>query len=99
MLWRPNIAETGFPHVFTEDCEYEGYHFEKGTIVTRNSWHLSLNPEEYEDPLAFKPERYLNEHLWDTLEGQVTHGFQAAMISFHNIGVLQDEQMHGGTTK
>jgi cytochrome P450 len=69
MRWRPNISETGFPHVFTEDCEYEGYHFEKGTVVTWNSWHISLSPDEYEDPLEFKPERFLNEHLWDTLEG------------------------------
>ena len=63
------MAETGFPHVFTEDCEFEGYHFEKGTVVTWNSWHITSNPEEYEDPLEFKPERYLDEHLWDTLYG------------------------------
>jgi cytochrome P450 len=69
MRWRPNLSETGFPHAFTEDCEYEGYNFEKGTIVTWNSWHISLNPEEYDEPLKFKPERFLNEHLWDTLEG------------------------------
>jgi cytochrome P450 len=69
LRWRPNMAETGFPHVFTEDCEFEGYHFEKGTVVTWNSWHITSNPEEYEDPLEFKPERYLNEHLWETLYG------------------------------
>ena len=77
LRWRPNMSETGFPHVFTQDCEFEGYHFEKGTVVTWNSWHITSNPEEYEDPLEFKPERYLDEHLWDTLYGH--WGFGAGM--------------------
>jgi cytochrome P450 len=79
MRWRPNITEPGFPHALTEDLEFEGYRFEKGTIFTWNSWHISTASNEYEDPLAFKPERYMNEHVWDTLEGN--WGFGAGMFS------------------
>jgi len=69
LRWRPNNLETGFPHALSEDCEFEGYLLEKGTVVTINAWHIATSPEEYEDPLAFKPERFDNEHLWDTLQG------------------------------
>jgi len=69
LRWRPNIAETGFPHALTEDLEFEGYKMEKGTIFSWNSFHISMSPEEYEDPVAFKPERFMNEHVMDPLEG------------------------------
>jgi cytochrome P450 len=86
MRWRPNIAETGFPHVFTEDCEFEGYHFEKGTVVTWNSWHISTSPKEFEEPLKFKPERYMNEHLWDTLEGNWGFGAGITFLRWYSKG-------------
>ena len=79
MRWRPNNLETGFPHAFSEDCEFEGYLFEKGTVVTINAWHISTSPKEYEDSLAFKPERFDNEHLWDTLQGN--WGFGAGNLN------------------
>lgn len=74
MRWRPNLTAAGLPHVSTEDIEYEGYLFEKGTVFSWNNWHLSLSEKEHEDPLTFKPERFVNEHLWDTLEGQWSFG-------------------------
>lgn len=69
LRWRPNLTEIGNAHLAIEDFEFEGYRFEKGTIFSWNSWHISLNSQEYEDPLMFKPERYMNEHVWDPLEG------------------------------
>jgi cytochrome P450 len=70
LRWRPNLAEPGFPHALTEDLEFEGYKFEKGTIFTWNSWHISTASEEYDEPLRFKPERFMNGHVFDTLQGQ-----------------------------
>jgi len=70
MRWRPNLTESGFPHELTEDMEFEGYHFKKGTLFSWNSWHITMNPEEYENPAAFVPERYLDEHVFDALQGQ-----------------------------
>jgi len=74
LRWRPNIAETGFPHMSTEDFEFDGYKFEKGTVFSWNGWNLSLSPEEYEDPLEFKPERFMDEHVYDTLQGHFGFG-------------------------
>jgi hypothetical protein len=70
MRWRPNLSEAGFPHALTEDMEFEGYHFQKGTVFSWNSYHITMNPDEYENPAAFVPERYINEHVYDVLEGQ-----------------------------
>ena len=54
---------------FRKDDEYEGYFFEKGTIFTTNSWANHLDSREHEDPYTFYPDRYLDEHLWDVLQG------------------------------
>jgi len=70
MRWRPNLAEAGVPHGLTEDMEFEGYHFQKGTVFSWNAWHIALSPDEYENPERFIPERYMNEHVYDVLEGQ-----------------------------
>jgi cytochrome P450 len=55
-------------------------------VFSWNNWHLSLSETEHEDPLAFKPERYLGEHLWDTLEGQWSFG--AGMIALYLMGLM-----------
>jgi cytochrome P450 len=79
LRWRPNLSEAGFPHMLTEDLEFEGYHLKKGTVITWNSWRISTNPQEFEDPLAFKPERYMNENVYETLEGN--WGFGAGNLT------------------
>lgn len=58
--WRPNIAEIGAPTMLIKDDEYEGYRFPTGTVFTWNAWAIALNPNEYEDPERFWPERFLN---------------------------------------
>jgi len=79
LRWRPNLTPIGNAHLASEDLEFEGYRFEKGTVFSWNSWHISMNPREYEDPLSFKPERYMTEHVWDPLEGN--WGFGAGMAT------------------
>jgi len=70
LRWRPNTADTGAPHALTQDDEYNGYKFEKGTVFTWNAWAISLDPREYKDPVRFMPERFLNDDLDSVLEGQ-----------------------------
>lgn len=72
--WRPNIAEIGAPTVLIKDDEYEGYRFPKGTVFTWNAWAIALNPEEYEKPERFWPERFLNEDLENALKGHWAFG-------------------------
>lgn len=71
---RPSIAETGIPHALTEDDEFEGYRFPKGTIVTWNHWGIANNPAEYDEPERFKPERFLNEDLDKVTKGHLGFG-------------------------
>jgi cytochrome P450 len=52
-----------------KDDDYEGYHFEAGTIFTVNQWTNHLDPKEHEDPYTFIPDRYMNEYLYDGLQG------------------------------
>ena len=67
--WRPNLAEIGAPTSLVKDDEYEGYKFPAGTVFTWNAWAIALDPREYEEPLRFWPERFLNEDLNNPLKG------------------------------
>jgi len=42
----------------SKDDEYNGYHFEAGTVFTSNNWHIATNESEYAEPRRFNPERY-----------------------------------------
>ncbi|EAU81806.2 oxidoreductase A;oxidoreductase/cytochrome P450 monooxygenase [Coprinopsis cinerea okayama7 len=53
------ILPLGLPHVSTEDYEYKGYFIPKGTTVLANTWSIMHDAEIYQDPLEFKPERFL----------------------------------------
>jgi cytochrome P450 len=68
LRWRP-FVDAGMNHMCTEDFEFEGYHFPKGTLFTWNAWAISQDPKEYEDPERFWPERFLNERVGDPLHG------------------------------
>lgn len=54
------VTPLGVPHRLQEDDIYNGYQIPKGTIVFPNIWEMLHDPERYEDPFAFKPERFLN---------------------------------------
>ena len=49
------------PHATTCDLTLEGYDLPKSTAVYANVWHIMHNPEYWNAPKAFKPERFLNE--------------------------------------
>ncbi|KAJ9488600.1 hypothetical protein VN97_g4692 [Penicillium thymicola] len=72
--WRPNIAEIGAPTALTRDDEYEGYRFPKGTVFTWNAWAIALNPDEYEEPERFWPDRFQNDDLDSALKGHWAFG-------------------------
>ncbi|KAF2827278.1 cytochrome P450 [Ophiobolus disseminans] len=56
--WRP-IAPTAVPHFTTQDDMYKGYFIPAGTIVIMNTWGLHHDTEQYEDPEAFNPMRFV----------------------------------------
>jgi len=52
-----------------KDDEYEGYKFPAGTVFTWNGWAISLSEKEYDEPLKFKPDRFMNKDLKNALAG------------------------------
>lgn len=43
-----------------QETEIAGYDIPKGTMVVPLQWAVHTNPDYWEDPLAFKPDRFLD---------------------------------------
>ncbi|KAF9525600.1 cytochrome P450 [Crepidotus variabilis] len=56
--WRPG-APLGLPHASTEDVHYNGYVIPKGSTIFINVWGISHDPELYDRPEDFWPDRFL----------------------------------------
>lgn len=50
----------GFSRMSKEDCVVNGYHVPKGTMFSLLSLAAHKSPEFFEDPEAFKPERWIS---------------------------------------
>ncbi|KAM0935193.1 putative cytochrome P450 [Dioscorea sansibarensis] len=49
-------------HASKEDCLVGGYYVPAGTHITVNIWKIQRDPTIWDDPLVFKPERFLSKH-------------------------------------
>ncbi|KAK4778133.1 hypothetical protein SAY87_018320 [Trapa incisa] len=47
------------PRLAAKNCQVEGYDIPRGTRLTVNVWAIGRDPEAWEDPLVFLPERFL----------------------------------------
>nr|WET52762.1 cytochrome P450 92B64 [Callicarpa americana] len=47
------------PHYATDDCKVAGYDISKGTIVSINAWSIGRDPNSWEAPESFLPERFM----------------------------------------
>ncbi|KAJ3683887.1 hypothetical protein LUZ60_014114 [Juncus effusus] len=48
------------PHFSFEECEVNGHYIPKNTRLLINIWAIGRDPDTWEDPLEFKPERFLS---------------------------------------
>ncbi|OHF00998.1 cytochrome P450 [Colletotrichum orchidophilum] len=62
LRWRPGFP-LAIPHATTRDDAYRGYNIPANTTILMNIWAISHDPDEYEDPDCFKPERFLHNAL------------------------------------
>ncbi|KAF8498600.1 cytochrome P450 [Russula emetica] len=60
MRWQM-VTPIGLPHLSSRDDVYRGYFIPKGSIMVANAWAILHDPEIYQEPEEFKPERFLNE--------------------------------------
>jgi cytochrome P450 len=40
--------------------DYRGFNIPEGSIVLANAWAIARDPANYDEPLKFMPERFLN---------------------------------------
>lgn len=58
LRWR-SLAPGGVPHATLKEDTYMGYRIPKGATVMPLHWSMSLNEKHYENPLEFRPERWI----------------------------------------
>ncbi|MED6127440.1 hypothetical protein PIB30_088158 [Stylosanthes scabra] len=58
------------PHQSMKDCVVGGYHIPAGTQLWNNISKIQRDPTLYDDPLEFRPERFLTTHKDIDLRGQ-----------------------------
>jgi cytochrome P450 len=72
------VAPLAVPHANREEEQYRGYVIPKGSTIFVNVWGMFHDPNIFEDPETFNPDRYLNnEH--GTKAGVDNSNFRASM--------------------
>jgi len=54
------IVPLGIPHCATEDIVYESHFIPKDSLLVNNIWQIAHDPENYVDPMAFNPDRFMD---------------------------------------
>ncbi|RPD61592.1 cytochrome P450 [Lentinus tigrinus ALCF2SS1-6] len=65
LRWHP-VLPLGIPHSTVDDDELDGYFVPAGTVILCNVWACMRDPEMYEDPDEFRPERFIRDGKLDT---------------------------------
>ncbi|RXW19070.1 hypothetical protein EST38_g6790 [Candolleomyces aberdarensis] len=70
------VVPLGVPHSNSEDDEYDGYFIPKGTMIIPNNWAMMHDPDVFDQPFDFIPERYLKDDKIDpSVPGPETAAF------------------------
>ncbi|MGA7398006.1 MAG: cytochrome P450 [Solirubrobacterales bacterium] len=89
---RPVIPIAG--RILDEPVEIDGFHLEAGTNVAPSMWLAHTRADSFPDPLAFKPERFLDDppetYSWIPFGGGVRRCLGAAFAEFEMRVVLSE---------
>lgn len=69
------ILPVAIPHVSTKEVQYGRYRIPKDSIIFMNTYGIFHDPEMYDDPETFEPERYVR-MPFGTKEGVDTRGYR-----------------------
>ncbi|KAJ5725602.1 uncharacterized protein N7483_006959 [Penicillium malachiteum] len=58
LRWHP-VLPVNIAHALVQDDECEGYFIPKGSFVLANIWTFTHDPDVYDEPMTFKPDRFL----------------------------------------
>ncbi|KAI0767313.1 CyP450 monooxygenase [Fomes fomentarius] len=64
LRWQ-NVIPLSVPHCTVADDEFHGYFIPAGTVIVPNTWACMHDPEVYEDPESYRPERFLKDGQLD----------------------------------
>ncbi|KAJ2928661.1 hypothetical protein H1R20_g8457, partial [Candolleomyces eurysporus] len=56
-----SVVPLGVAHANMKDDEYDGYFIPKGTLIFQNNWAITHDPNIFDRPFEFIPERYLKD--------------------------------------
>ncbi|KAF8883969.1 cytochrome P450 [Infundibulicybe gibba] len=74
-----SVLPLGAAHTSITDDEYDGYFIPKGSIILGNTWFIMHDPETYDQPLEFRPERFLK-------DGEIDPSVQSAEVAAFGFG-------------
>ena len=57
--WHP-VAPMALPHASTKEDVIRGYRIPEGALLLPNNWWFTHDPAVYPDPMAFRPERFID---------------------------------------
>ncbi|TBU24744.1 cytochrome P450 [Dichomitus squalens] len=60
------VTPLGVPHATTSDDDFRGYFIPAGTMILPNVWACMHDPDVYEDPDVFRPERFIRDGKLDS---------------------------------
>ena len=88
-----NFVPINLPHKAVRNSSIEGYHIPKDTTVLFNFASIHSDPEEWQEPTLFKPERFLDKYGnflgWNALPGFLPFGAGRRMCVGENLGKMQ----------
>ncbi|KAL0349855.1 UNVERIFIED_CONTAM: Trimethyltridecatetraene synthase [Sesamum radiatum] len=99
------IATLLAPHYAMEDCKVAGYDIAKGTAVLINTWSLGRDPNSWDSPFEFLPERpeempgyALGLKVIRTTLANLLHGFELKLVGGMKPEDVSVEEVYGLTT-